>query len=149
MKERDGRDLIQALLTDQLVAVLATDADGQPYTTLVGFAASDDLRYIYFVTTRSTRKFAALRASPKVSLLIDNRSNALRDFREAAAITALGKAEEVDKDDHADLIRRYLDRLPHLGEFIRSPTSALVRVQVDVYYLVTRFQQVMELHIQK
>jgi nitroimidazol reductase NimA-like FMN-containing flavoprotein (pyridoxamine 5'-phosphate oxidase superfamily) len=149
MQEHPGRALIREMLTDQKVGVLATDARTQPYTTLVGFVADEDLANIYFVTTRSTRKFAALSGNPRVSLLIDNRANTLKDFRDTAAVTAQGEAREVDKDAHKAVVRCYLDKLPHLREFINSPTSALVQIKVSVYYLVTRFQQVMELHIQK
>ncbi len=149
MQEHRGRALIREMLTDQKVGVLATDATGQPYTTLVGFVADQDLGNIYFVTTRSTRKFAALSGNPRVSLLLDNRANTLKDFRETVAVTAQGEAREVSKDANKAMVRRYLERLPHLEEFMNSPTSALVRIKVSVYYLVTRFQQVMELHIQR
>ena len=149
MEKHQVRDLIRGLLRDQMVGVLATDAESQPYATLVGFTANEELEQVYFVTTRTTRKFAALTGNPKVSLLIDNRSNKSKDFREAMAVTALGIAEEVDKKSHQDMVRQYLERLPHLEEFINSPTSALVRIKVRSYYLVTRFQHVMELHILK
>ena len=149
MEEEQVRNLIRGLLRNQRVGVLATDAENQPYTTLVGFTADEELEHIYFVTTRTTRKFAALSGNPKVSLLIDNRANESKDFREAMAVTAMGIAEEVEKSSHPDMVRRYLERLPQLEEFINSPTSALVRIKVRSYYLVTRFQHVMELHILK
>jgi nitroimidazol reductase NimA-like FMN-containing flavoprotein (pyridoxamine 5'-phosphate oxidase superfamily) len=149
MKDKEIRNTIRELLDDQHVAVLATDAGSQPYTTLVGFSADEDLEHLYFVTTRATRKYAALSGNPKVALLIDNRSNRFKDFREAMAVTALGNAEEVDKEVHQDVLRGYLERLPHLEEFANSPTSALVCVSVHAYYLVTRFQHVMELHLKQ
>ena len=42
---------------------------------------------------------------------------------------------------------RFLARHPHLQDFARSPTCALVRVSARSYYLVKNFQNVMELHI--
>jgi len=149
MNEHHVRKTVSELLSEQKVAVLATDADSQPYATLVGFIADEKIEHIYFFTTRATRKYAALCGNPRVALLIDNRSNQSRDFREAMAVTALGKAEEVDKEAHSGMVREYLRKLPHLEEFANSPTSAMVRISVRAYYLVTRFQHVMELHLDK
>ncbi len=49
---------IRTLFHNQKLAVLSTSLSGHPYTTLVGFAATEDLRRIIFATTRATRKFA-------------------------------------------------------------------------------------------
>lgn len=81
---------IRELLESQKLAVLATHGQGQPYTSLVAFASSTDLREIYFATSRSTRKYDNVTANPKVSLLVDNRSNDVSDFHLAMAATALG-----------------------------------------------------------
>jgi nitroimidazol reductase NimA-like FMN-containing flavoprotein (pyridoxamine 5'-phosphate oxidase superfamily) len=147
--DSDIRDRIAGLFSEQHVAVLSTDAESQPYATLVGFMADGQLEHIYFFTTRATRKFAALSANPRVALLIDNRTNQSKDFREAVAVTALGEAREVEKEEHQHIVRAYLEKLPHLAEFTASPTSALVCISVSAYYMVTRFQHVMELHIRK
>jgi nitroimidazol reductase NimA-like FMN-containing flavoprotein (pyridoxamine 5'-phosphate oxidase superfamily) len=148
MNEEDLRSLLRDLFTEQRLAVLATDRDQVPYATLVGFLAADDLRTLYFATTRSTRKYAALRANPKVAMLIDNRSNRVQDFREAAAVTVVGEAEEVDKGGSPQILRAYLAKHPHLEDFVSAPTCAFVQVTVRTYHVVTRFQQVMTLHME-
>jgi len=51
------RDL-KKLLQSQPLAVLATQSRGQPYASLIAFASSDDLKSLYFATTRATRKYA-------------------------------------------------------------------------------------------
>ena len=145
--EEELRARVLDLLKRQNLAVLSTDRGGHPYASLVGFLADDDLKHIYFVTTRATRKFDALKSNPRVAMLIDNRSNTYGDFREAMAVTALGEAHEIVKEVHRDKVKAYLDKHPHLADFMSSPTSALVRIEVQAYYAVTRFQQVMELHL--
>jgi hypothetical protein len=145
--EKQIRDLIGHLLSRQKVGVLATDINGQPYTTLVGYLASGDLKTLHFVTTRSTRKYAALCANPKVAMLIDSRSNRSEDFRNAVAVTVTGLAQEIDKQEHGDIVGDYLSKHPQLKDFIDSPTSALVRIAAETYYVVTRFQHVMVLHV--
>lgn len=88
--------VIRNQLESQNLAVLSTQNHGQPYSNLIAMAASDDLKYLLFATTRATRKYANLMADSRVALLVDNRTNEARDFAEATALTALGKAWELD-----------------------------------------------------
>jgi len=141
------QQLIADLLNKQSLGVLATSAAGHPYTTLVGFAVTDDLREILFATHRSTRKFANLSGDERVSLLIDNRTNRAEDFRKAAALTAVGKAQEIGTDQQKELRALFLERHPMLKEFVNSPGCALCRIKVQRYSLVQRFQDVMELDL--
>jgi nitroimidazol reductase NimA-like FMN-containing flavoprotein (pyridoxamine 5'-phosphate oxidase superfamily) len=149
MNEKRTKDLIKQILSKQMIGVLATDINGQPYTSLVGYLASDDLRTLYFVTTRSTRKYGALSANPRVAMLIDSRSNRSEDFRDAAAVTVMGQAHEVDKPEYENIVREYVSKHPQLKDFIDSPTSALIRIDAETYYVVTRFQHVVVLHIDR
>ena len=64
---------LRKLLRTQSLAVLATQNQGQPYASLVAFASSDDLKSLYFATTRSTRKYANLSGDSRVAMLLDNR----------------------------------------------------------------------------
>ena len=139
--------LIVELLNTQNLGVLATSASGHPYTTLVGFTASEDLRQIYFATHRSTRKYANLQQDERVSLLIDNRSNRAEDFRHAAALTAIGKAQEISVEQQDSLKQHFIERHPMLNEFVNTPGCALCRISVQRYSLVHRFQDVLELDI--
>jgi hypothetical protein len=80
-------------------------------------------------------------------MLIDNRSNDPSDFRDAAGVTAVGTVAELDKAIYEESLQRYQQRFPHLEEFVSSPTSALLQIEVKTYYVVTRFQHVLELHM--
>jgi nitroimidazol reductase NimA-like FMN-containing flavoprotein (pyridoxamine 5'-phosphate oxidase superfamily) len=136
---------IRDLFASQRLAVLATSQQGQPYTSLVAFAFSEDLLQLYFATTRATRKFVNLQSDPRASLLIDSRNNRSDDFREAVAVTALGSAREVTGRERQRLMAAYLMRHPSLEEFVRAPTCALLRIKVRRYALVSRFQNVLEI----
>lgn len=145
MKEKQQiKQILNELFTSQKLAVLGTHQGGQPYGSLVAFAATLDLKNLVFATTRATRKFANLRADPRVSMVLDNRSNRVADFRRAVAATALGRAREVRGKDRERLAEMYLAKHPHLKEFVASPTCALVKMRVEVYYAVWRFQNVFE-----
>jgi nitroimidazol reductase NimA-like FMN-containing flavoprotein (pyridoxamine 5'-phosphate oxidase superfamily) len=144
---KDVKNVLEDLLNSQPLAVLATQGDGQPYTNLVAFTFSQDLQSLFFATTQSTRKFANLSADPRVSMLVDNRTNNPSDFRWAKAVTVTGKAEKIDKKKEFEVTEAYLDKHPHLKDFLESPSCALIRIRVETYFLVTRFQEVMEIHV--
>ena len=147
MPSEDHKTDLISLFRSQSLAVLATHNEGQPYGSLVAFAATHDLDYLIFSTTRSTRKFANLSADPRVAMVIDNRSNHPSDLRFAMAVTATGRAEEIQKHASEDFLTIYLNKHPHLKDFVSSPSSALITIRVEVYYLVTRFQNVVEIHL--
>jgi len=140
------RDL-KKLLQSQPLAVLATQNRGQPYASLIAFASSDDLESLYFATTRSTRKYANLSSDSRVAVLVDNRSNKASDFRWAMAATATGKAKEVNARKRKKALELHLDKHPHLREFVHSPTCALCEIRVQTFFVVTRFQHVVEVHV--
>ena len=93
-EKEEIRKILHELFSSPKLAVLGTHQLGQPYGSLVAFAATRDLRTIFFATTRATRKFANLQADSRVSMVFDNRSNRVADFRKAVAATALGQAKE-------------------------------------------------------
>jgi nitroimidazol reductase NimA-like FMN-containing flavoprotein (pyridoxamine 5'-phosphate oxidase superfamily) len=146
MNAAEMREIVQNLLSSQRLAVLATQMSGQPYTNLIAFAASEDLKEILFATTRATRKFANLTAEPRVSLLMDDRSNEEADFGQASAVTVMGTATEVLNLDREARLPLYLKKHPYLEEFVTAPTCALIRVKVEKYIMVTRFQEVREVY---
>ena len=139
--------LVHNLLADQRSAALATQKEGQPYLSLMAFAATPDLRLLVVATERHTRKYANMTAEPRVALLIDNRSNAPIDTEEAVAVTVLGQAAEATPGEREELLSLFLAKHPHLEAFATSPTCALIKVQVVTYIVVQRFQEVREVRM--
>ena len=147
INEIDIRPTLRALLQSQRFAVLATDDHGQPFTSLMAFAATEDLRHLVVLTEQTTRKYANLRSNPRVALLIDDRENKGSDTEESVVVTAIGEAQELDRDAGAPLLGLFLARHPYLAAFADSPSCAIVRVNVSSYQLVSRFQQIVEWRI--
>ena len=145
--KRAAEKSLRKLLTSQGLAALATHNEEGPYCSLVAFVASDDLQHLLFATSRNTRKYERLAADGRVALLIDSRENQEADFHEAAAVTAVGAAAEVAPEELGDALRLYLARHPYLQEFVNSPSCAMLKVDVRTYYLVERFQHVVEIHV--
>ena len=140
-------DTLRALLDSQRLAVVATQMPEGPYASLVAFAASDDLRTIAFVTSRATTKYRNLYANPNVSVLIDSRTHSVEDFSTGTAVTAVGRATDIPKSAAEATVRRFVHKHPHLEAFVQAPSTAICRVAVKKYYLVTRFQHVVELDV--
>jgi hypothetical protein len=78
-----------------------------------------------------------------VALVIDSRSRSSADMMQIEAITATGRARQVSPgaqfEQEANLL---VGRHPQLELFVRSPTTALFRVEIFRYFHVTRFQEV-------
>jgi nitroimidazol reductase NimA-like FMN-containing flavoprotein (pyridoxamine 5'-phosphate oxidase superfamily) len=146
--DKELKDRLATLLSTQQLGVLSTQYKGNPYASLVAFAATEDSKYLLFATTRSTRKYANMTSDSRVAMLIDNRSNQTGDFHSAMAVTATGKAEEVEPNEKEDYLQIFLEKHPHLKDFVNAPSCALLRIKIDTYVLVNRFQKVFELHIE-
>ncbi len=140
------KEIIHILLNTQRLAVLSTLMSGRPYSNLIAFAVDHDLKEIFFATRRATRKYANLMSAPYVSLLVDNRANQETDFSGASAVTVLGAAEEVLGPEREKCLQLYLRKHPYLEEFVTSSTCALIRVKVEKFVIVTRFQDVQEIY---
>jgi nitroimidazol reductase NimA-like FMN-containing flavoprotein (pyridoxamine 5'-phosphate oxidase superfamily) len=148
MNGRNGLILeLTQLLNSQRLAALSTHNAGQPYASLVSFAATPDLKQLLFATTRSTRKFANLTSEPRAAMLVDNRSNEEADIHSAMAVTATGVVGEVSKAEREDALILYLGKHPYLKDFVNSPSCAFLKLAVKTYYLVRRFQNVVEIHM--
>jgi len=80
------------------------------------------MKQLLFATTRATRKYQNPVADPRVTLLIDNRSNQEADIHEATAVTATGRAGEIAGKGKEPLLMLYLKKHPYLKEFVSSPS---------------------------
>jgi len=138
---------LRHLLETQKYAVLATDNHGQPYTSLMAYSITDDLRAFILMTERGRLKYENLMSNPRVAIMIDNRENLGSDLDVTIAVTAQGVAEEISAEGR-DAARAFcLARHPALQSFAESPSCAFIRIQVTSYVIVRQFQDVIEWRI--
>jgi heme iron utilization protein len=134
---------LKALDETERFAVLATDAGGLPYTSLISFALAPDLRTCLFATPRETKKYRNIRQGKGVALLIDNRRSGAEAFMETEAITLMGTAGPVRRGKAWDnLAAVFLAKHPDLERFLRSPGTALIAVAIRQCIHVGKFQTV-------
>jgi nitroimidazol reductase NimA-like FMN-containing flavoprotein (pyridoxamine 5'-phosphate oxidase superfamily) len=138
------RRRLRAPFDSQRYAVLATDDCGQPSTSLMAFAVTDDLRRLVVLSDRNTRKFSNPAANRRVALLVDYRGNKAKDTQESIAVTALGRAFEADADKGDAMGPLFLARHPGFADFAATPACAEVRVEVSAYLLVEQFEHTIE-----
>jgi len=138
------RQKIADLLCKEKLAVLASWDGKQPYNTLVAYIFTEDLKSIFFATREDTKKYQNIVKYPYVSLLIDNRTNDKKDFKDAVALTVSAKAKPIEKQAYVNL---YLNRFPDLKEFLEDPQTVLVLLETQQYIYVHRFQEVIDLRM--
>ncbi|MGE4069777.1 MAG: pyridoxamine 5'-phosphate oxidase family protein [Lysobacterales bacterium] len=139
---------INRLLATQLQGVMATQQDAQPYTSLMAFAHTEDLRHLVFATLRETRKHANLMSNALVSFLIDDRSNDPVDYQRATALSVFGRAVAIVAGEREAYLSVFLGKHPGLRDFVAAPDCVLMRVEVSGYRLVSEFQSVRVLQME-
>lgn len=139
--------LLSNLFSSQRLAVLSTQDGDQPYSNLVAFAETDDLKQLLFITNRNTRKYRNLKANNRATILIDNRTNQLSDFQNAVAVTAIGISDEVIENDRNIFSPVFLRKHPNLIDFVDGPDNALFSLKIG-YYIIARFSEVDIIHVE-
>lgn len=142
------RFLLNEVFATQNFASLATLQKNGLHNCLVAFSVSEDMKTIYLCTPRTTRKYANLLENSTVSMLIHNSSNQAADLKNAVAVTVAGKAQEVSKKDRQSARQSFLKKHPYMKEFVLAKNTALIRVHVTRYDIVTHFQDVTILEIE-
>ena len=147
MKTQKGAAAIpermKVLNAEEYFAVLATDDGRRPYTSLVVYAFTPDMKKIIFATPKNTRKYTNIIHSANVAFLIDNRSKGKKNLLGTEAITIIGMAKPVRKGKAwTELAKIFLMKHPDFEEFINSPSTALIAVDITQCVHVNRFQTV-------
>ncbi len=145
--KRDLERQIRELFATQHLGVLATHDAGQPYASLVTFAATQDLRHVFFATARATRKYRYLSRDSRAAFLIDSRRHSPSDISDAIAVTATGRVRELEGGELARAREALVARQPHLEGFYQLPSCAVMALDVGRYIKVGRFQEVAELDV--
>jgi hypothetical protein len=82
-----------------------------------------------------------------LAFLVENTGNEPSDTFEAVVATGTGRVDELDGVDRSAALERYLFKNPQLTEFVASPSCALLQLTVEVYQVVRRFQEAVEVQV--
>jgi uncharacterized pyridoxamine 5'-phosphate oxidase family protein len=126
--------ILRELVRSQYFAVINTLGEGLPYSNLISFVMTDDLKSLIFITDRNTRKFRNIIGNSNISLLIDNRTNRPSDISQAIAVTVIGAAHE-EREKTNSLKDIFLAKHPQLRQFVDKPQNAMIVVTVSEYII--------------
>lgn len=133
--ESEQNKFLESILKSQYLAVLSSIKHNRPYSNLIAFAETVDLKSIIFATERNTRKYSNIKTNSSVSLLIDSRSNRSSDFSTALALTVIGSAGEVKEHERENMLSILIAKQPHLMQFVHSEKTALIVINVSDYII--------------
>jgi nitroimidazol reductase NimA-like FMN-containing flavoprotein (pyridoxamine 5'-phosphate oxidase superfamily) len=136
-------DRLRSFNKNQYFCVLATNDDGQPYTSLISFTVAPDLQRVIFATPKGTSKYKNILKTKNVAILIDNRSNTRKNLMATEAITIIGTARHVRRGKLRDeLAVIFVKKHPDLEEFIQADATALIAVEATRCIHVGKFQTI-------
>ena len=138
-------DRLKLLNKTERHAVLATVFSGKPYTSIIAFSLTKDMKGAIFATPKNTRKYRNLIKNNHVALLIDNRKNTDRDYAGAESVSILGTAKPVRRGKRwQELSHILIKKHPALKKFIQAQNTAIVLVEAKRCVHVSQFQMVSE-----
>lgn len=133
-------------LGERRTLVLATCNHSVPTCNLMSFALASAECSLLLATPAKTAKYDAMRANPAVSLMALDAPALEQDLDQGTAVTLEGEAAEIlgsDERERQEIL--FAKANPRLEDFVKSPSSALFRVDLRRVVRVTNFQQLSEL----
>jgi len=128
-------DQMKALAREKNMCVLATDAGGKPYCSLMTYVTDESCEEIYMVTHRNTQKYKNLMENRAVSLLIDSRENT--PCKLVQALTVEGSFQKIEDDSKRTKVRKILIKThPHLSDFIDDADAEIFCIKVGSFLLL-------------
>jgi nitroimidazol reductase NimA-like FMN-containing flavoprotein (pyridoxamine 5'-phosphate oxidase superfamily) len=129
---------IERIIKQNDLCVLSTVADGEPHCSLMSYVVDDDCREFYMITLPATKKYRNLAGNSAVSLLIDTRENdPNRKRQDIRALTVSAVFRSIDdRNEEAAVLRKLLQRHPHLKEFAESGEAKVFAVRARSFQLL-------------
>ena len=130
------KDYIEVALQSSRFAVLATESNGQPHTSLIAITPFGNFRQLIFATYRNTLKYRNLAHNSKVAVLIESGDVNMKGLKESVVLTIIGYTEEISKEENEAAYQAHLKRHPEMESFMLSSDCALILVIAQAYQVV-------------
>lgn len=138
-KGSERRAMLDELLHTTGLAVLATDDEHGPYTSLLAIAPCSEGNAVAFATERDTSKYENLVQNSTASMLLDTRARDGEDLDRVCAATIVGTTRELTGDQAGRVASLLKEKHPGLADFLEADTSAIMRLDIDSWYLISGF----------
>ena len=137
------REYIEGVFQSSGFAVLATESDGQPHTSLIAITPVDGFRQLIYATYRNTLKYRNIINNSKVAVLIEGEHVNAAGLKETVVLTIIGQAEEISLTENKTTLQAHLNRHPQLESFLLSPDCSLFLVRARSYQVVYGIDNIM------
>ncbi|WP_373484747.1 pyridoxamine 5'-phosphate oxidase family protein [Acetobacterium malicum] len=128
---------LETILRENSLCVLCTEAAGSPYCSLMTYLLSDDLRVLYLISTRKSRKFKNLLANPRVSVLVDSRQHRGPTATEnIVSVTFSGLFQPLADSETQRVKTAFAREHPELTEILNHPDSVIFAIKLMSYLLL-------------
>jgi heme iron utilization protein len=135
-KQNTKKEYITRILKTSKFAVLATEGDGQPHTSLIAITPFGNFRQLIFATYRNTIKYRNLIHNSKVAVLIEGGYAKSKDLKKSIVLTIIGHSEEISIEENEAAFNTHLKQHPEMESFMLSPDCALIMVIAQSFQVV-------------
>ena len=135
-KQSTIKEYIKGALQTSRFAVLATEGDGQPHTSLIAVTPFGNFRQLIFATYRNTLKYRNLARNSKVAVLIESGDFNMKGLQRSIVLTIIGHTEEIIIEENEAAYQAHLKRHPEMESFLLSSDCALILVIAQSYQVV-------------
>jgi heme iron utilization protein len=130
------------LLKGQKIAVLASSNHGHPYSSMVAFTATEDLKTIVFFIRRDSQTYRNLKSDGRACLFTDSREKLDAGYEEVEGLRITGVAWEIkNEQEYKKLKKIHLEKHPGMAAFVEDANTAQFKLTVSSYRFVFRFNE--------
>ena len=127
-------DRVNEMLLDNSLCVLCTVSNELPYCSLMTYVLSDDLKTVYMVTDRKSRKFRNLLENSIVSLLVDNRQKLVFPSDDTvASVTFEGVLKHLDPLETEVVRIKLVKRHEELKNILNNPDCVIFGIELKSF----------------
>ncbi len=120
-----------SIIRSQSMGVLAVVSEGNPHCGLMAYVTHEAADRLYFATLRNTAKFRAVLDYPRISFLIDTRTQQPMERSRIQSLTLSGLCRPIaDSDECKSILDRLKAAHPHLAELLAQPDIAVLEFEI-------------------
>ncbi len=135
-------EYVEDILQTCRLAVLATEAHGQPHASLIAITPVRSIWQLVFATYRNTQKFDNILHNRRVAVLIQGEDFDSSGQKKGFAITAFGLAQEVAITEKDEAVHAHLERHPDLLNFLQAADVAIIRIKIERFQVVRGIDEI-------
>lgn len=125
------------ILRENTLCVLCTEANGNPYCSLMTYILMDDLSVLYLVSTLESRKYQNLLTNPRVSVLVDTRQNlGLSAAEKIVSVTFEGFFQPLTDAEAEGIKTKLANDHMELNKILKNPSCVVFGIQLKSFLLL-------------